>query len=460
MLTQILLDAPGTIASRIQVAKIGEFKHGKHGKLTITRDEIQDWQRNLAILPGHRAPIDLDHSSERDRATRNTEAAGWITGITLEGDTPMADVEWTPVGQKAIEEKRYLFFSPTFGTKNDEQGEPHENVLQGGALTNRPFLNMPTITLASDERVSEWLDEDHAARLRVRMLDGDLGELGVALITLDDVPQAERDQAVKENNALPDGSYPIRNTKQLHAAAVLAASKHGNWQAAQKLIRRRAKELGVDVTTLPGFAKNAPAKTLDSPAAMELKDIATALGLDETSPLVIALDAIEDETEQAAAIEAAKPKTVEPTQVKTLDEQAADEGKVVLDADEVQQLRRGATAGEAAMKQLHEQTFNTAFDKALGERKVVPAERENFEKLYELDDTLALTMLDSREPIMPNGPAGAPSLEYPKDGGDAPKDPHAELTAQVHKYMLDNQIPQNQFVAILDQFVSGNLVLS
>ena len=70
------------------------------------------------------------------------------------------------------------------------------------------------------------------------------------------VSQAERDLAHKEGNSLPDKSYPIRNVKQLHSAAVLAASHHGDWQAAQALIRRRARDLGVDVNTLPGFGKD------------------------------------------------------------------------------------------------------------------------------------------------------------------------------------------------------------
>lgn len=69
------------------------------------------------------------------------------------------------------------------------------------------------------------------------------------------VPQAERDRAKAAGNSLPDGSYPINNASQLHSAAVLAASHHGDWKAAQALIRRRAKELGVDVTTLPGFGE-------------------------------------------------------------------------------------------------------------------------------------------------------------------------------------------------------------
>jgi hypothetical protein len=55
----------------------------------------------------------------------------------------------------------------------------------------------------------------------------------------------ERRQAAKDGNALPDGSYPIRNEKELRSAAVLARSGHGDVAAAKKLIARRAKELGV-----------------------------------------------------------------------------------------------------------------------------------------------------------------------------------------------------------------------
>lgn len=55
----------------------------------------------------------------------------------------------------------------------------------------------------------------------------------------------ERRQAASDGNALPDGSYPIRNAHELHSAAVLARSGHGDAAAAKRLIARRAKELGV-----------------------------------------------------------------------------------------------------------------------------------------------------------------------------------------------------------------------
>ena len=85
------------------------------------------------------------------------------------------------------------------------------------------------------------------------------------------VTQAERDKARKAGNSLPDGSYPINNVAQLHAAAVLAASHHGDWKAAMTLIRRRARELGVDVTTLPGFGGDNDADDRSSRQAFELR---------------------------------------------------------------------------------------------------------------------------------------------------------------------------------------------
>ena len=60
-----------------------------------------------------------------------------------------------------------------------------------------------------------------------------------------DVSTAERRSLASEHNALPDGSYPINSAGDLHNAAVLARSGHGDVAAARRLIARRAGELGV-----------------------------------------------------------------------------------------------------------------------------------------------------------------------------------------------------------------------
>ena len=88
----------------------------------------------------------------------------------------------------------------------------------------------------------------------------DLGDVRTYL----SVNQATRDKAVAAGHALKDGSYPITNAQQLRAAAVLAASGHGDVKAARALIQRRAKELGVDVFTLPGFHKEPGEKSTEA----------------------------------------------------------------------------------------------------------------------------------------------------------------------------------------------------
>jgi hypothetical protein len=60
-----------------------------------------------------------------------------------------------------------------------------------------------------------------------------------------DVSTAERRSLASEGNALPDGSYPINSTGDLHNAAHLARTGHGDAAAARRLIARRARELGV-----------------------------------------------------------------------------------------------------------------------------------------------------------------------------------------------------------------------
>lgn len=104
----------------------------------------------------------------------------------------------------------------------------------------------------------KWVTDDDADQDKqeiadilgnTQLSDDDRGELRIYL----SVSQSERDKAHTEGNSLPDKSYPINNKKQLRSAAVLAASGHGDAKAAKALIRRRAKDLGVDVKTLPGF---------------------------------------------------------------------------------------------------------------------------------------------------------------------------------------------------------------
>ena len=65
-----------------------------------------------------------------------------------------------------------------------------------------------------------------------------------AVLRLTDYSDAERRQLAAKGWALPDGSYPVKNEQDAKNAAVLIRSKHGDWQAATRLLARRCKELG------------------------------------------------------------------------------------------------------------------------------------------------------------------------------------------------------------------------
>ena len=69
----------------------------------------------------------------------------------------------------------------------------------------------------------------------------------------DDLSFNDRRDLARKGHSLPDFSFPIKHRGHLQAAAILAAGGHGDVGEARKLIIRRAKDLGVDHRTLPGF---------------------------------------------------------------------------------------------------------------------------------------------------------------------------------------------------------------
>lgn len=150
-----IVDAPTQLAaadgpprSRIQVAQLGSYTDPRYGEFAITAAQVANWSRLLADYFQGRVPIDLDHSTDKGGAS---EAAGWIVGLQRMGNDVFADVEWTPLGEAAIREKRYLYVSPTFVADfKDQQGRGRGPALLRSALTNNPFLRqMPAVSLSA-----------------------------------------------------------------------------------------------------------------------------------------------------------------------------------------------------------------------------------------------------------------------------------------------------------------------
>jgi len=137
----------------VAVLPIGKFNTAKYGELEITAEQAQEivanWT-NRVLKTDIR--FDIGHDME--------EAAGWIVGLSVgtfehpvSGKTLpgiIAEVEWTPVGQKLLGEKQYRYVSSYLSDyKDEETGTVYHNVLVAVALCNDPIMRMlPPVELS------------------------------------------------------------------------------------------------------------------------------------------------------------------------------------------------------------------------------------------------------------------------------------------------------------------------
>jgi hypothetical protein len=138
------------------------------------------------------------------------------------------------------------------GGKDDDDEEDHSSHGAFKAFKKRgmPDDKAKSLCAGQDKKVKA----SQLANSLVVMLAGQLlGDISLVTLTPESETASGRRDAASDGDALPDGSYPVKNKRQLHSAAVLAASHHGDWKAAQSLIRRKAPKFGVDLSTLPGF---------------------------------------------------------------------------------------------------------------------------------------------------------------------------------------------------------------
>jgi phage I-like protein len=422
----LLLDAPGTPTRQIQIARLGPVSDERYGDFSITRANAKNWAKNLSRLPGGRALCDFEHRSEK--RPRDSQAAGWITGINLDGDRVMADIEWTPRGRKAVSSKRYLFVSPAFGPYRTEDGAEHDDCLVSVALTNKPKLDsLPALTLAAPERL----------------------EAATSALKLLDASPAERDRAHAAGHSLKDGSYPINDAGQLHAAAVLAASGHGKTKAAKKLIKRRARELGVPLGSLPGFGGK------DTTQADAAQTLPRMLDLPDDAP----------DAQVFKAVRRLKTRKG----LKTL---AAERGLVVLDQRQVRRLEQRAAkrAVRKLEKEVADQQFDHVFTLALNDprgARVTPGEREQLRHVYTLDSDAALRMIEERQPLVSARPAGEPALDLTVEPDVDPDElvragvypGNHELDQKIRAHLRELGKPMSEYPVVLDQISSGALTL-
>jgi DnaJ-class molecular chaperone len=121
----------------------------------------------------------------------------------------------------------------------------------------------------------------------------------------------ERKQMADDGRALPDGSYPVNDEHDLHSAAILQRSGHGDVKAAAKHIGKRARELGVANPLDGDTAKGQIAKegaTVDTETQTgDLTEVVKAAVTEAAAPLLKRVDDLES-SNKALAAELAKVK--------------------------------------------------------------------------------------------------------------------------------------------------------
>lgn len=173
-----------------------------------------------------------------------------------------------------------------------------------------------------------------------------------------------------------------------------------------KAARKHARKL---------LASNTEPARDSRPQMSKLKDLAKQLGLDENADhatVLAAVTALDPDAAAKAAKDAKQAKADKKARklARKNGESAvtlSDDGTVALSAGGYADLLTKANAGQAAAVQLAEQTFNTAWTKALSEGRAAPSQEETVKALFAKDADLAIKTLDSFVKIVPTKAAGS-----------------------------------------------------
>jgi phage I-like protein len=136
-LSQVSLSEGETPSSWIHAMTIGTYDHPVYGEIAFTEDRLQRFASSVVNKVRDIEPdIDYDHK------VHNGDAAGWVKNAEVRADGLYVFVEWTKTAAEKIKSKAYKYFSPEFLDEwtHPKSATKFQDVLSGGAITNRPFL--------------------------------------------------------------------------------------------------------------------------------------------------------------------------------------------------------------------------------------------------------------------------------------------------------------------------------
>jgi phage I-like protein len=167
---KLLAEGSKEPAPLVQILRTGEFQHPRYGKFLITKETLQNIVKNFndKVL---RIDIAVDYKHDNDDV-----AAGWFKALSIstDGNSLMADVQWTPNGTKVLTDKEFRYLSAEFvdDYKDNETQASFGTTLLGAGLTNRPFVKgmEPIVQLSEPKTKGETMTDLEKAQAEAKKL--------------------------------------------------------------------------------------------------------------------------------------------------------------------------------------------------------------------------------------------------------------------------------------------------
>lgn len=188
--------------SQIEIMRTGTWKHPAYGQFSITENDIDDFIRHFnGGVRGVDIAIDLEHGETPHKGA----SAGWIKSLNKQGNSLLAEIDWTELGKEKIKNKEYKYFSPEFkfNYEDHETGKKYSNVLMGGGLTNRPFIkNMQPVLLSEDVQLEGHQDNTsfiYISNTEIERIEDELNKKLLGILKLDENATEDQVSAAIEN---------------------------------------------------------------------------------------------------------------------------------------------------------------------------------------------------------------------------------------------------------------------
>lgn len=195
----------GTTSSWIHALPLGEYQHPVFGKIAVTVDKVKRFADNVkAKVRGIDPSINYNHNNE-------DVASGWVKDAEQRDTGLWLFVEWTKNAVEKIKNKEYRYFSAEYHDKwKDAGGKEHQDVLFGGALTNRPYMKtlLPiNLSEASITYAFELTEAISNAKKEVQE-DMDLKKLNELLKLPADTSEEDAFKKLAESLVVPKDNVP------------------------------------------------------------------------------------------------------------------------------------------------------------------------------------------------------------------------------------------------------------